>query len=174
VDILYKVKVLGFVFQVATNSTEAIKKEVIQSIAPFKEEDTAYLHHPERDLELLSSNEEISQIVSYLNPVEYKIQDAIKDTIFVVEGPPAAHRHIFFITDRYTPALEHSLKMGLRYDLKNKNDCSFSLCGIGSGYDKSLKKMCKNHPRCSFVHFRKADKLHEYIIKVYSNMETDA
>jgi len=171
VDILYKVRVLGFVFQVATSSLEAVKKEVISSITPFKEDDTAYLHHPERDLELLSASEEVSQIVSYVNPVDYNIQNALKDTIFVMEGPPGAHRHLFFVTDRYSPTLEHGLKMGLQYDLKYKNDCYFSLCGIGSDYDKSLKNMCKNHPRCSFMHFKKIEKLNEYIIKVYSKME---
>ena len=158
----------------ATSSLEALKNEVITSITPFKEEDTAYLHHPERKLELLSASEEVSQIVSHCNPVGYNIQNAIKDTIFVMEGPPGAHRHLFFVTDRYNPKLEHGLKMGLRYDLKHKNDCYFSLCGVGSGYDKSLKKMCKNHPRCSFVHFRKVDKLNEYIIKTYSAMERSA
>lgn len=167
----YKIRVLGFVFQVATNSLETIKNEVITSIVPFKEEDMVYLHHPKRDLELLSAREEVGQIVSYLNPVEYNIQDAVKDTIFVMEGPPGAHRHLFFVTDRYNPTFEYGLEMGLRYDLKHKNDCFFSLCGIGIKYDKSLKKMCKNHPRCSFVHFRKAEQLHEYIIKIYSEME---
>ena len=172
-DILYKIKVLGFVFQVATNSFEAVKNEVITSITPFKEEDTAYFHHPERDLKLLSASEEVSQIVSHLNPVDYNIQNAIKDTVFVIEGPPGAYRHVFFVTDRYDPTDEHGIKMGLKYDLKHENDCSFSLCGIGTKYDKSLKKICKNHPRCEFVHLRKVEKLNEYISKVYSEMEKD-
>jgi len=171
VDILYRIRVLGFIFQVATSSLEAVKNEVIEAISPFREEDTAYLHHPERNLKLLSASEETSHIVSYLNPVNYNIQNAIKDTVFVIEGPPGAHRHVFFITDRYDKEIEYGFKMGLNYDLKHENDCSFSLCGIGSKYDKSLKNMCKNHPRCSFVHFRKVEKLSEYIIEVYSKME---
>lgn len=163
----YQIRILGFLVQVSRKILPVIKEQMANAISKFAEGDTAFIHHPDKELLLLNPSEEIARLTNYKVPVEYKYRDFFDETILAMTDPlPFAQKQIFLFTDSYEKRRAREIRGSLNFEKNNKTNFRFLLCSFGGD---SLEEICQYHPRCRHVQV-KPEEVCDLILQEYAAM----
>ena len=127
-----KIKLICFIIKVSNKTLPAVKEQLINVVSQLPEDDFAFLYHPDRELELLDSAAETAYIVGYKTPLDFFLEQSMKECIYLMRHTwPYAQKKLFIIVDRFNPKWDFDMEQAKLYNSSNDCGCDVILCGIG-------------------------------------------